>query len=213
MIRAYLRSLLLIVALAGCGAPNPSALTGGAVSQVDSILPLEEEMRRFLAGGARAPDALAPVATSREELVQRFVSALEAGDTLALASLLLSRAEFAHLYYPSSKYAREPYQMSPALLWFIFGEKSHKGIGRALRRYGGRPLGYAGHSCDPEPSREGENRLWTRCVLHTTALHERPAPESGTLNTASPPPTNARLFGSIVERAGRFKFVSYTNPL
>jgi hypothetical protein len=180
--------------LAGCSAmeqPDPAML---ASSVVDSILPAEAELERFQSGLSR-PDSLAAGAPSREALVRQFIAALEAGDTLALDALALSRAEFAYLYYPASQYTRDPYRMSPALLWFIMGESGHKGSRRALRRFGGREFGYAGHRCDPELGREGENLLWTGCVL------------------TGADSLGIRLFGTIMEHRGRFKFISFANPL
>lgn len=198
--------LLMSALLAGCsameGPGNESGPAGAAISMVDSIFPAEVELERFQAGLPR-PDSLAAGAPSRERLVRHVVNALEAGDTLTLDALALSRSEFAYLYYPTSRYTREPYRMNPALLWFLVGENGHKGSRRAVRRYGGQPFGYAGHHCDPEPQREGENLLWTGCVL----LREHPGEDAG---RAAP---GVRLFGTIIEHRGRFKFISFANPL
>jgi hypothetical protein len=180
---------------------------------VDSVSPVEVELERFRAGLPLPAGSLEDGASSREELVQRFIAALEAGDTLALHALALSRAEFAYFYYPVSRYAREPYEMSPGLLWFMIGENSHKGLTRAVRRYGGQSLDYNGHRCDPEPQREEGNLLWTGCVL----LRRMPleAKDRGTASfTAEDTGTpGIRLFGTIIERQGRFKFISFANPL
>ncbi len=214
MINALARlTLLLVVTLAGCVVPEAPPPTEARAHPVDSILPPEVELQHFRAGIAQAPAGLEAGAPSREELVRRFVDALEAGDTLAITALAISRAEFAYLYYPSSQYARDPYRMSPALLWFMIGENSHKGSTRAVRRYGGRPLGYTGHRCDPEPRREGENLLWTGCVLLGATPLEARQPGATSLGAAPAAEAGVRLFGSIVERQGRFKFVSFANPL
>lgn len=219
-------SLLMSALLAGCSTmERPDEESGRASvanSVVDSILPAEVELERFQAGLPR-PDSLAAGAPSREGLVRRYVAALEAGDTLALDSLALSRAEFAYLYYPTSQYTREPYRMSPALLWFMVGENGHKGSRRAVRHYGDRPFGYAGHRCDPEPTREGENLLWTGCVLIRARPGEadllgeaNPFGETNVMHdtgeTASGAP-GIRLFGTIVEYRGRYKFLSFANAL
>lgn len=207
--------LLSATILPGCTTPgDPAAVTVG--TPVDSIRPVEVELQRFRAGISYPNDPFATGATTREDLVRRFVAALETQDTAALDALVLDRAEFAYLYYPSSKYTREPYRLDPALLWFLIGENGHKGRTRALRRFGGRPFGYTGHHCDPEPQQEGENLLWTGCVLFASAT--APAVEPGSTRT-DPPATGEveepgiRLFGTIIERAGRFKFISYANPL
>jgi hypothetical protein len=86
--------------------------------------------------------------------------------------------------------------MSPALLWFLSMQESEKGIGRLLERRGGEPLGYVSHRCAPEPRLEGRNRLWDHCTVTLRG-------EGGT--------KAERLFGTIIEREGQFKFVSYGN--
>lgn len=213
MIRTMARILLMAAILPGCTTPGDPAREWTAHTSVDSTFPIEVELQRFRAGITRAPDSLAMVAESREELVRRFIYALEAGDSLSLSALLLDRAEFAYLYYPSSQYSREPYRLDPALLWFLIGENGHKGHTRALRRYGGRSLGYAGHRCDPEPKREGENLLWTGCVLLSTQSGEHGRQNAGAQPRVDLDEPGTRLFGTIIERAGRFKFVSYANSL
>ncbi len=188
----------LATGLSGCGTP-----AGGEARRpvyVDSVFPIEEEMRRFRATLDEEPTSLRGGAESRERLVRWFVQALERKDTLALAELVLTRAEFGVLYYPYTKYVSEPYQLSPGLLWFFIQNQSSRGITRALQRYGGRPLRYLRHRCDPEePEVQGPNRVWTECVVI------RVGPEGALVEE--------RLFGSILERQGRFKFVSFANSL
>ena len=141
---------------------------------------------------------LAEASPTRDALVQRFVAAIEKSDSSAFAGMIMTRTEFAWLYYPSTKYTRPPYEMEPELLWFFLLENGQKGIGRALREYGGRRLGYEGYSCATEPEVQGRNRLWQGCVL-------RLGSRQGVVEK--------RLFGSILERDGRFKFVSFANDL
>ena len=73
------------------------------------------------------------------------------------------------------------------------------GTGRLLARLAGRPLRAAGYACAADPVVEGENRLWRDCLLRYRGAGGAPAA--------------GRLFGVIVERAGRFKFVNYANDL
>jgi hypothetical protein len=158
---------------------------------------MPELLRRFRADLGPAPAALAGGAASREALVRAFVRAVETRDTAAFRRLTLSRAEFAYLYFPDSPLARPPYEMPPALLWFQLTEGSHKGVGRLLARLGGAPLGYAGHRCAAPPERQGANRLWERCTVRLVG-----APGDTAVR---------RLFGPIVARGGRFKFLGYAN--
>lgn len=137
-------------------------------------------------------------ADGREELVRRFVGALEQRDTATLKLLVLSRAEFAFLYYPTAREALPPYELPPEVMWFRLVGESEQGLQLALERFGGRSVGYGGHHCG-EPRQEGANTLWGWCRVQSTA------PDGQTADLA--------LFGLIVERAGRYKFVSYANKL
>lgn len=160
-------------------------------------MPREVEVARFRAGLEPPPD-LSGGAPSRDALVRRYVQALEQSDTAALAALVITRAEFAYLYYPTNPQGRPPYDLSPGLMWFMTQESSNKGLRRALDERGGRKLGYIGYSCDANPSREGENVVWGPCIVrrHTA---------TGTIEE--------RLFGLILQRHDRFKFVTLANKL
>jgi hypothetical protein len=174
-------------------AAAPAAPAAG--TYVDSILPAEEELRRFREGLAET-GRLDGGESSRQALVRAFVRAVERADTAAARRMILSRAEFAYLYYPSTAFTRPPKRMAPALLWFLTLQESEKGVGRLFARRGGQPLGYVSHRCAPEPRVEGRNRLWDRCIVTLRG-------DEGT--------KAERLFGTIIERDGRFKFVSYQN--
>src|SRR3712207_5485129 len=68
--------------------------TGARPGQVvDSILPIEEELRRFRTDIPEAPTEFTGGATSRTALVEKFVRAVEQRDTSALAAMVQSRAE------------------------------------------------------------------------------------------------------------------------
>lgn len=167
---------------------------------VDSVFPIEEEVRRFRADLTEVPTELdAGAAESRDRLVQRFAAALAAYDTVAFRSLVINRAEFAYLYYPFTRYTRRPYELSPALLWFQIQQGSEKGISRALQTYGGPGWTVTGYNCPDSALVEDANRLWSGCTVQLDG------PDGVALEK--------RLFGSILERAGLFKFLSYGNDL
>jgi hypothetical protein len=175
---------------------SPAPVASLASSRhVDSIFTPEESVRRFRVG-LPAVAGLSGGARSREGLVRKFVRAVERSDTATIRRLVLDRAEFAYLYYPSSPYAAPPYSQPPGLMWFQIQLNSEKGIVRVLRRFGGQPVPYKGHVCSAAPLRQGENRFWQECTMRLSA-------GGGT--------AVKRLFGAIVERGGRFKFVSYAN--
>ena len=188
--------------LLACGAPPrdaapaDSAVAAVAAGVVDSIIPIDEALRRFRADLGAAPTTL-DGERSRDALVRRFVRAVETRDTSALRAMALSRAEFAYLYYPESPLSRRPYEEPPALLWFRIQEGSSAGAVRVLRRHGGAPLGFVSYGCEGAPKREGASAFWERCRVRRVR--------------APGDTVDERLFGSIVARDGRYKFVSYAN--
>lgn len=186
-------------ALAACARERPGgADVSGAPTHVDSVVPRAVALERFRAG-LDSVDTLSGGAPSLDALVRRFARALEARDTAALAVMVLTRREFAWLYYPTNPQGRPPYDLSPELMWFMLVENSRKGLAHALEERGGRRLGFAGYSCDPSPSREGANTVWGPCPVRRVQ--------------APGDTTTERLFGLVLERGGRFKFVSYANRL
>lgn len=196
-------TLAAVLSGAACGGPG-GAPAGAAAAEdrppvhVDSIFPIEEEIRRFRLDLPEVEELETGAAASRDELVARFVTALEREDTAALRTMAVSRAEFAWLWYPHTQYTHKPYELGPALLWFQFQQNSEKGISRALRTWGGLPLGFEGYEC-AEGAQMERNRQWEDCRLHIRD-------SDGNL-------VKKRLFGAILERDGRFKFLGYSNDL
>ena len=131
--------------------------------------------------------------------MKRFVQALQQGDTTSLGRMLITRAEFAYLYYPTSRASKPPYEEAPDLNYMRSREHSGKGIRRALKLIGGRKARYAGYVCSSATRTEGENTLWGPCTVKA--------------DTGAGPPAELSLFGAIIERAGQFKFLSYANQL
>jgi hypothetical protein len=179
-------------------APVVAAASASAVSHVDSIFPIEEEVRRFRAALPDSATTLTGAATSLDELVARFIATLETRDTASLRRMALTAAEFAYLYYPHTQFTAHPYEMSPQLVWFQLENYGSKGLNRALDRFGGRSLAVSGYDCESAVM-QGPNRLSGGCVLHVME-------ESGSARSVS-------LFGIILERDGLFKFISYGNSL
>lgn len=163
---------------------------------VDSLLPIEEEIRRFRLSVPETPAVLTGGAESRDALVRRWVQAVERRDSMALTRMHLTAAEFITFYYPESPYTRPPYRQKPSLRWFLITSSSSQGSARVWQRHAGAPLGILGYACPSEPEIVGKNRIWTDCVL-------RLASDSGE--------RRLRLFGPILERDGRFKFLSYSS--
>ncbi|MEX1257541.1 MAG: hypothetical protein WEG36_07990 [Gemmatimonadota bacterium] len=168
-------------------------------SHVDSLFSIEEELRRFRMGLGEVAE-LAGGAPSRDGLVDTFIEALESANAFRLAGLVMTRAEFAWVYYPHSWNTQPPYDLPPDLLWSHQQNYSSRGLSRLLQRYGGRTLHSTGHRCPDEDGEPlGPGRIWTGC----TVIGKLPTGEE----------VEERLFGGIVEFGGRFKLLSFANQL
>lgn len=165
---------------------------------VDSALAIDTLLRRFQAT-LEPTEQLVSAAPSREALARRYLDALARADTNALRALHISRAEFAYLYFPTSKMMKPPYELPPDVAWLLLTAESNKGIGVAVRRFGGQQLKLESVRCPGDPLREGPNVVWRDCLVRYrrdgSAERERP------------------LFAAIIERDGQFKFFSYATPL
>lgn len=203
----------LLVCMAACFDPDSSfvAQTHGEPGQdehvrtviksggvVDSVLPRVEHLRRFHAG-LPSVDTLRDASESIESLVARFARAVSTNDTIELNAMVLDRAEFAWLYYPDSPMSRPPYAVPPELLWGQIQASSNKGIKRLLDRLGGRVIRVSDLLCPAEPAIEGENLIHMHCEAGFSARG---------LYTLK-----GQLFGSIIERDGRFKFMGFANRI
>jgi len=184
-------------------APGPGAPAAGAVAPspapapvVDSILPLEEEIRRFREMAPGIPTRLEGGAASRDALVRRWVRAIETSDTTAIRGMLLSAEEFITFYYPASRFTGGPYRQSPRLLWFLMSSNSSQGATRVLQRHGGQPFGFRSYACGTEETL-GAMRTWSDCRIQRRLEDGRDA--------------EMRFFGGIIERGGTFKFLSYAS--
>jgi hypothetical protein len=178
---------------AGCRDAAPAA---EAAVPVDSIRPAAEALARFRADLPRV-DSLAGGADSRDRLLARFVDAVARQDTAAVRAMVVDRAEYGWIYFPSLQRMNPATSMQPAVMWMLHAQESEKGITRVLRRLGGGQARFGGYACEAAPQVEGANRYRHACTVETIA-HDG---EKATL----------KLFGSLIERGGRWKIVSYAN--
>lgn len=192
-VRLSLATAVAFMAAACGGDGEPPAQAG----VVDSTLPIAVLLDRFREG-LDHPAELSGGAASLDDLVRQFVRAVEETDSAAFAALALTRAEFAWLYYPHLPEAAPPYELEPGLMWFMIETNSGRGLRTLLDERGGRPLGVVSYSCEGE-RHHGPVTIWAPCVLRRLQAEADTVAES--------------LFGPIVSRDGRFKFVSYANQL
>jgi len=182
---------------AGAAAADTAAAWRKPGDRVDSILTMQEHLRRFR-DAMPEPDGLTGGAEDPTELTRRFLAAVTRRDQRAIRDLMISRAEFAWLVFPEHLYSRPPYELDPEIFWMQLGARSAKGLTRVIERYGGRQLGLLKVACqaDTLQLRSPATTLWSPCTVHFSA------PEGS---------EQRRLFGSIVERDGRAKFLSFAN--
>jgi hypothetical protein len=189
---------LLLSGVAGCNGSDARAEPASARRVVDSALPREEALRRFREK-LTPVDSLVGGTKSRDELVAAYLRALAAADTVALQQLAVTQAEFAWLYYPTTPMGKPPYDLEPGLMWFLHTQRGDRGLTKALQLYGGRPMSLVDYDCGAESSHEGENIVYGPCTVRWS--------------TDSGDTLAVRLFNQILERNGRFKFLSYGNRL
>lgn len=164
---------------------------GGSPYSLDSALTLFRQ-------GIPRLDTLEHASTSIDQLVSRFAAIVEKRDTAALREIVMSRREYAWLYYPTSRWTKAPTKQEPGLNWFLHTQSSQKGATRLLGDYGGRPVRIVHNECRGPARVEGSNRIWGDC--RQTIVTGRDS-------------TIMRLFGGVIEREGRFKIFSYSNDL
>jgi len=159
---------------------------------VDSILPLEEDLRRLRQGMAE-PAALGGAAPSLEALVARFLAAVEARDRAALEAMTLSREEFAWFYYPGHPHAQPPTRLGSGTMLMMIRENSDKGLNTILGKLGGHSIPVRGREC-AEPAVQGGNTIIYPCRFTLEGFLGQ-----------------VRLFGEILVRPEGYKFVSLAN--
>jgi hypothetical protein len=162
---------------------------------VDSILPIEEELRRFRTGIDTVLEFTGGAA-SRESLARDVVTALSRSDTVSLTRMALTRGEYAWLVYPTSPLVAPPYRQAPGVAWMMLSSGSVSGLHRLLARLGGNEMTYDSHTCAATPVIEGDNRVWNSCTVSVTRNGQSSA---------------MRLFSAVIERNGKFKILSFSN--
>ena len=165
---------------------------------IDSIIPVDEGAHRFRSAlGGDSLTTLQRASGSRQALVRRFLRGLANHDTAALLAMSVSAREFVDLVYPSSPFTHAPYRQSAGLSWMLIRNPSQSGLTRLLRRAADIHATYVDHRCATPPERQGRNVIWTSCSISVRA-------GNGQLESH-------RYLGSILERDGRFKVLSFRN--
>jgi hypothetical protein len=135
--------------------------------------------------------ALRGYAESTEELGQAVVDALNGGDKKALHALRAGREEYVTVLYPA--FPKTAFDADFA--WNNLNRKCTVGVEKWLRRFGRRDLTFTGIRFErPTESYEGLR-------LHRGTVLSVRLPDGET--------RDLEILGSVVEREGRFKLLSY----
>jgi len=196
------RAIVLVVAAwcAGLGcndAPKPVIAVTHPVGEGGAPYSLDSALKVFRVGLEPVTE-LQAAESSIDRAVARLVEIVERSDTAGLRALVMSRREFAWLYYPTSPFTREPTKQEPGLVWFLHIQNSQKGATRLMNRYGSGRLRLLSNECRGPARVEGGNTIWDDCL-------QRILEGGDTVVT--------RLFGGVIARDGRVKIFSYSNDL
>ncbi|MGI9044630.1 MAG: hypothetical protein ACR2GK_10980 [Gemmatimonadaceae bacterium] len=191
---ALLAAMIAVACTDGQAAATPEPAASAGV--VDSILSPTEAAALFVRGLPRVT-ALDGGARSADELVESFFDAIADGDSAAIARMVVSRAEYGFLYYPTSIYTRKPYELPPDIAWLLSSETNLKAARRLVRRLSGQRLSVSSWTCG-KVEHEGLNTVLSKCSV---SLEEDQGRQS------------RQLFNAIIQREGRVKFLSYAGDL
>ena len=149
------------------------------------------------AGGnaGAAAGALAGTFDSAEAAARQALALIEAGDRDRIGKIALSEAEFRSLVYPALPASRPERNTSAEFLWGMLAQRSRNSLAFTLDRYRGRPLELVAVDFVGESTDYGPFRVHREAVL--------------TVRHAEGEPSAVRLFGSMIEREGRFKIFSF----
>jgi hypothetical protein len=130
---------------------------------IDSVFSPEENLRRFQATVVGAPPtALSGGERSTDAVLRRYWALLSTTDTLAMTPLIVSRGEYAFLYFPES--AEGPAGMPPHIGWELLLAQTGRGLTRSLAaaaREQSAPV--AATVCSDVPRRAGRNTIYGPC--------------------------------------------------
>lgn len=149
----------------------------------------------FAMGAACSVAPLANAESSPERLTVAVLEALERRDGVRLRGLALNEEEFREIVWPELPAARPERNLPFSDVWGDLKVKSDAALAGLLKEYGGRALVLT------DLRFRGGTTQYESYVVHRT-------PTLRVLD-AGGVDHELRLFGSILERGGRFKLFSY----
>jgi hypothetical protein len=146
----------------GLWIPSQDSLRKTPGYVIDSVFTPEENLRRFQSTvAAPAGNRLSGGAPSTDDLLRRYWALLSTGDTLAMSPLIVSRAEYAYLYFPESVEGASG--MPPAVGWELIVRQSGRGLTRALFQAQRGPSAVVRTLCSDEPRMMGKSTIYGPC--------------------------------------------------
>ncbi len=164
---------------------------------VDSIFTPEEALRRFQTEAGGVPvTSLSGGERSLDALLTRYWATLVRGDSLALTPIVLSKPEFAYLYFPESD---EPGNgMQPHISWLLLSNNSGRGLSRALATAAKSDSTLRGTTCSDRKLRAGVSTIIGPCAI---------------IRMKDALPDTVWITAHVIERGGVYKLMSFANEL
>lgn len=136
---------------------------------------------------------LAHSGDSIDDLAQRVLTAIESKDIATLDALRINRDEFKKYLWPEfpASTNNTPFDFA----WDNLNGKTTKGMTRAIADIGGQEFRLVGVTFEKETEKYPTFTLYTSAVLDVTDLNGNKK--------------QLKFCGSIVERNGEYKFLSY----
>ena len=181
--------------------PSPDSLRKTPGYIIDSILPPDEALRRLQQEVTDPiPTRFTGGATSRPALIRAYWEALQRTDTTTIRTLVVSKAEFAYLYFPES--APFASGMQPVPAWVLYEAQTGRGLtaasSRALETVAGNAV-LRDIACRDGGRTEGASQTSGPCGV----VLRWPDQRTDTLWIAS----------TIIRRDGRYKLLGLDNAL
>ncbi|MCL4848942.1 MAG: hypothetical protein KJ066_20510 [Acidobacteria bacterium] len=142
-----------------------------------------------------SPAPLEHTFESPEALAREVLKLVEFRDTHRLGQLALSEREFADLVWPELPASRPERNLPLDYVWTDLRTKSRAHLGRIAEQFGGRRYELVGVSF------RGETTTYRSYAVHRKA--------ELIVRAADGNEDRLRLFGSVLERGGRYKLFSF----
>ena len=132
---------------------------------------------------------------SPSEIGQAVVEALNQGDLSGLHQLRVSRKEYLSWIWPAFSASRPPHNYPEDFAWSNLNTKSSRAVRRLVKRYGENSLTFVKLGFEQKTEEYKDFQLLRGTVLTITN-------NSGQQKTL-------KILGSVVEKDGRYKLLSY----